>query len=168
MELTQAYLKTRIHYDKETGIFTRLALHKKGFMSMSARFGNKAITAKTKLGYIRFSIDHKAYYAHRLAFLYINGEHPKLEIDHINGDKSDNRWRNLREVDHETNTRNAKLSIMNKSGILGVHWVSKANRWRAEIGDQYLGQYVDVENAIKVRKDAEIKYNYHQNHGRAA
>ena len=113
--LTAARLRELIHYDPATGAFTRL-------MSCGTRpFVGKACSASTAKGYLRFNVDATLYYAHRLAWLYIHGEWPKEMIDHINGDKGDNRIENLRDVPRSVNQQNLKgARVDNKSGLLGV------------------------------------------------
>jgi hypothetical protein len=86
------------------------------------------------LGYIRISVDNKNYKAHRLAWLYVNGEWPSHEIDHINGNRSDNRIDNLRDVPRAQNIQNqVKPHSNNKTGYLGVT-KGPCNRFRAFIG----------------------------------
>lgn len=100
--------------------------------------------AKTSTGYIQVSISKKLYKAHQIAWLLHYGSWPKSNIDHINGDRMDNRISNLRDVDHFTNMQNQRNgAINNKSGFLGV---SPCNgRWKAEIfvggKKKYLGTF---------------------------
>jgi len=104
--------------------------------------------------------------AHRLAWFYMEGEWPTGHINHI---RDDNRWVNLREVSNQENHKNQSISINNKSGVIGVCWNKKARKWHAQIKVNYkaisLGCFSDIHNAIKARKDAEIKYGFHKNHG---
>lgn len=92
------------------------------------------------------------------------------QIDHINGDTSDNRAVNLREVTNQDNHKNMKRHKGNKSGHTGVYWNTAVHKWQAYIAvdgkQKYLGIYDDVKDAAKVRKEAEIKYGFHKNHGR--
>jgi hypothetical protein len=106
-----------------------------------------------------------SYRAHRLAWLYMTGEWPRqgYEIDHINGDNSDNRWCNLRLVTRQQNTWNTHgLRPCNKSGQRGVSWVAKRAKWEARITVDYkvtlLGQFTIVCDAIDARRKAEIRY----------
>lgn len=109
-------------------------------------------------------------YAHRVAWLLIHGKWPEHQIDHINGNPSDNRLINLREVNNQENHKNMKRHKGNKSGYTGVYWNTAVNKWQAYIcidGVQtYLGVFDDVEEAAKVRADAEEMAKYHKNHGR--
>ena len=83
-------------------------------------------------GYRRISIKAKFYQAHRLVWLYHHGKMPLHEIDHINGNKSDNRIENLRDVEHLSNTQNRrKAKSNNQSGFLGVSSTMKKNKFTA-------------------------------------
>lgn len=100
----------------------------------------------------------KMYNAYRII---MGVEDSKLEVDHINGDKWDNRKCNLRIVTHADNTKNRKLSSRNKSGYTGVRQVKNGN-WTASIrcngNDIWLGSYKTKEEAIGARKAGEEKY----------
>lgn len=108
--LTQDRLKERLRYDATTGEFFWLPL------PAGTRYNNMFNTklAGTRAGYsnnlnyIKIGFDGAVYGAHRLAWLYVYGEHPKDCIDHINNDPSDNRIENLREATKGENTRNRK------------------------------------------------------------
>ena len=148
--LTQSELKKVIHYCPETGIFTRIIKGKK-------------IGKKLHNGYQRIAINKKLHYAHRLAWLYVYGEFPKMLIDHINRVKDDNRIVNLREADYLINRFNRgvdKISSSNTSGITGVSFNKDTKKWRAYIYKNYiniyLGGFETKEQAIQARKNAEL------------
>jgi hypothetical protein len=84
-------------------------------------------------GYRRVSIDRKEYMSHRLAWLISHGAWPAGEIDHINGNVSDNRLCNLRDVTHAQNQRNMKVFKTNRCGLKGVTWHKKGRKWQARI-----------------------------------
>lgn len=123
----------------------------------------------TKNGYVKIKIDGKQFLAHRLAFMFMNEDIPK-EVDHINGVKDDNRWSNLRAVTRKENSKNRKRPKNNKSGVIGVRWDKQTNRWRAIIGVDgkqiCLGRYAKFSDAVDARKNAEVLYGFHKNHGR--
>jgi len=157
-------LKERLHYEKETGIFLW-----SNPITNSLKSGDIAGT-KNKEGYIKININNKIYSAHRLAWLYFYEKFPKNYIDHINGIKNDNRICNLRDVTSKESAKNKSIRNNNTSGFTGVSF-SKANKkWKAQIcikGKQTnLGYFKNKEDAIKRRKLANIKYGYHENHGR--
>lgn len=155
--LTHAQLKELIFYDPENGILKK-------------RKTGKILGSKiSRDGYIRIRLRYKLYLAHRLAWLYMTGQFPKDQIDHINHNRSDNRFVNLREATNQENAKNRKPHIKNKSKISGVSWDKKSNKWRSEINNKnkkiYLGLFDDKFEAICIRKSTENKLGYHQNHG---
>ncbi|HBD11552.1 MAG TPA: HNH endonuclease [Porticoccaceae bacterium] len=178
MKLTQDRLKESLTYDPLSGVFTwktRPASHfkaKKYQNTWNTRYSGKQAGAASVNGYLRTSIDGKHYFLHRLAFLYMIGRFPLGHTDHINGDRTDNRWVNLRDISQQENNKNIKLSSVNTSGVTGVYWASGKGKWAAQINDGgkaiSLGRFDKFDDACAARKTAEIKYNYHPNHGRSA
>lgn len=122
--LTQARLKELLHYDPETGHFTWLANQGR------ARAGQTAGTTD-KVGYVVVRVAGRFYKAHRLAFLYMRGEIPPDDVDHINRVKGDNCWRNLRLATRPENLANIGLLRSNTSGYRGVSWRKSSGRWQA-------------------------------------
>lgn len=145
--LTQSELKRQLHYDHETGIFTRLVTN-----SSLVKVGDIAGSLTDK-GYFRIMVDSKSYRAHRLAWLYITGGFPIEQIDHINGVKTDNRLINLRDVTNRQNIQNQrKATLQNKSsGLLGVSWHKASNKWRSAITNNgktvFLGYFINKNEA---------------------
>lgn len=163
--LTQEYIKSILHYDPDTGMFTWLARDGSQF----TRSGRPARSICSE-GYIVIKINDKKYKAHRLAFLYMAGYFPPEETDHINRVRNDNRWCNLRAVSRAENLRNKKRYSSNTSGVSGVSWEKASGKWVASIRVnkklKKLGRFRDIEDAVAAREAAKIDYNYHQNHGR--
>jgi len=162
-ELTQAHLKSILHYNPSTGVFTwKCSIGRVTFGKVAGRLHHD--------GYIVIGIDGKGYSAHRLAFLYMNGRMPSHHVDHINGTRNDNRWENLRAVAVGENHRNAKRQVRNKSGVTGVSWQKNMSKWQAYIclskKQIHLGFFLEKDSAIEARKSAEIRYGFHPNHGR--
>ena len=91
-----------------------------------------------------------------------------IEIDHINGDRYDNRIINLKEATTSENNRNRRITDRNTSGYVGV--VKQGDKWYAYIkvdGKKiHLGTYNTKDEAIQARKQAEKKYGFHENHGK--
>jgi len=146
--ITQESLKSIVEYDKETGLFAR----KNG-----AKFGfNDA-------GYLRAEIGFKNYYLHRLAWLYEYGSFPKGHIDHINGDKTDNRICNLREATRSQNLCNVAKTKRNTSGIKNVSFHKESQKWRVVVSvngkNKSFGLYDDIELAELVSIEAKNKYH---------
>jgi hypothetical protein len=82
---------------------------------------------------VTIGIDGVRYQANRLAWLYVYGQWPVDEVDHVNRDFIDKRISNLREASHAENMRNKNLHSNNKSGFKGVHWHAQSKKWRAQI-----------------------------------
>ncbi len=121
--------------------------------------------ALTGGGYKSIHIGGKRILTHRAIFIYHNGEIPKnYVIDHINGEPLDNRIENLRAVSKSQNNQNSKINVANTSGTIGVSFQKASQKWKSSIKlkgkDKYLGYFTDKDDAIKARKDAEIKYNF--------
>lgn len=165
-ELTQEYLKSILDYNPENGIFTW-----KFNRSKLAKIGCIAGTID-KRGYIVIGVNQKNYKAHRLAWLYVYGEFPPKQIDHINHDRTDNRIANLRIVSNQENQKNKTKQINNTSRVTGVGWHKASNKWCARISVNkkyiHLGLFTDINEAIAARKQAELYYGFHANHGVAA
>ncbi|MBL4800194.1 MAG: HNH endonuclease [Oleispira sp.] len=163
--ITQEQLKELFHYCPESGLFTRLVT-----INGQAKSGDVAGCRMT-IGYLSIGIGSKRYLAHRLAWLYMHGKSPSQDIDHINGDRSDNRLINLRSVSRSTNMMNSKIPKGSKSGVIGVTWNSRSKKWSSAIGVQgdhiWLGSFLYKWDAICVRKSAERKHGFHANHGRS-
>ena len=104
--------------------------------------------------------------AHRLAWFYVYGAWPNGDLDHINGDKLDNRIANLREATRKQNMQNVRQHKHNTSGVKGVAWHSQRNKWRAYIFVDYrqihLGLFDTKEAAAAARMNAEEIYHSHR------
>lgn len=124
----------------------------------------------TGRGYVGVRVNKRCTYAHRVAFLLMTGREPEGEIDHINGDRSDNRWANLRDVSQAENMMNRMVSSTSRSGVMGVFWNSSKKKWTAKIKKNrktvYLGDFDDIADAKAARKVAERALGFHENHGR--
>jgi HNH endonuclease len=167
---TLAQWKEKISYDPVTGKFWWN--FREGRAYWNSRFaGREAGCVHDR--YTRISLDRRSFSAHRIAWLYITGEYPVGEIDHINGDHHDNRAVNLRDVTHSDNQRNAPLRSTNRSGVVGVYQIRSSGKWCAQIRDhdgviKHLGNFDNLNDAAAARKSAERRYGYHPNHGRKA
>lgn len=107
--------------------------------------------------------------AHRAIWAVVHGEWPD-QIDHINGDRADNRIVNLRNVTSDENHRNLARSRKNTSGRTGVCHDKRSGKWLAYICvngvQKRIGDFVRKDDAIAARVEAEMKHGYHPNHGR--
>jgi hypothetical protein len=164
IELTQDYLKEQLNYEPTTGLFTRKVSN-----NYRVKVGDVA-GSMTAQGYRQINFNGKVYKAHRLAFLWMNGEFPTNQVDHINHNRLDNRWINLRVASQQENQRNASMRADNKSGFTGVGWHKRDKKWGARIRikgkNKHLGYFTDLDEAINARKRANVKHNFHQNHGK--
>ncbi len=133
------------------------------------RFAGKRAGGSDGNGYRTIAIFRHSYKLHRLAFLYMLGEWPPFQVDHVNHVRTDNRWENLRAVTHATNSRNITMRRDNTSGTNGVNYDRKRNRWRASAmcdGRQYhLGRFLTKDEAKAARQQFDTHHNYHPNHG---
>lgn len=112
--ITSEYVKSILSYNPENGDFVWIKR-----LSNRINLGSKA-GSKNKNNYKKISINNREYYCHRLAFLFMCGEMPSDEVDHINGDTSDNRFVNLRIVNKNKNMANMKTKKTNRIGLKGV------------------------------------------------
>jgi HNH endonuclease/AP2 domain len=115
-------------YDTETGIF-KLKVNRGG-----KRAGSVAGSKNSK-GYISIKVDGRSYRAHHLVRLYVRGVWPEpgYEVDHINGDKTDNRLANLRHSTRSQNQANMPARADNKCGLKGVCVHKQSGKWEAQI-----------------------------------
>lgn len=155
--LTQNYLKTLIHYNPETGECVRLSK-----TSFNTKAG-EVINGKDDRGYKRLMINRVRYKLHQLIWLYVYGEFPKEDIDHINQDKTDNRLQNLRDVSRSVNCRNIRFRKNSPFGISGISLNDSKYMVRiVQKGkEKYIGRFDDFFEACCVRKSAEHKCQYH-------
>lgn len=159
VEEIKKYCDEFIHYNYVTGEFTW-----KKDRGYRYKKGDKA-GSSTRDGYHSFQINGKSILAHRLAYLIIKGDMPPSDmvIDHIDGNKRNNRWKNLRLVTQQQNMWNRKTHKNNKSGYPGVswYWTKKGGGWYSTITVKgklkYLGYFKSKEDAINARKEAEKK-----------
>lgn len=157
-ELTQEMLKRILHYDPDTGIFTRL-------VSVSNNAQQSSVAGnKNPRGYRRIRIEGKEYLEHRLVWLYVHGYMPPHEIDHINRVRNDNRLSNLRLATRKINCTNTGMMSNNSSGVKGVTGSKSRKKWQAQIGANtkekrrniYIGTYDNLSDAKLAREIAEI------------
>lgn len=159
--LDQKLVTKFFNYDPVSGLFTHRLPTAKNTVGSVAGYVDDT-------GYRRIRINNKAYRVHRLIWLYQTGVLPDL-VDHIDHDRLNNSWSNLREVDRTGNARNKTKSKANTSGTTGVSYETRRNKWRASIGTDGrkidLGMFETLEEAVAARKIAEKNLGYHENHG---
>ena len=159
--LTQERLKELLHYDAERGVFTWLV----NLRGRSARVGGVA-GCRDGRGYGVIRIDGVLHRAHRLVWLYVHGQWPTHEVDHINGVRDDNRLVNLREATSTQNHQNRALSDTNTSGYLGVYWHKARQKWLARIAvnrkTHFLGRFDNPEEAAAAYVEAKRRLHTFQ------
>lgn len=126
--------------------------------------GENRYLAVNSGGYAYITKYNEEIFIHRLIMGLPNSydEKTQLIVDHINGNKLDNRKSNLRIIKKEINPINCKTYKNNTSGVKGVSWMKRLNKWQSSIqinkNNIYLGVYSDFDEAVRVRKEAEVKY----------
>lgn len=157
--LTQERLKELFEYDEHTGNFTRL-------ISTSTKSKVGQIAGSNHIGgYIEIGIDNKSYMAHRLVWLYVHGHFPKRLIDHIDGNRKNNKLNNLREANHTQNMYNSKIRSDNNSGIKCVSWNAREGKWEVRIKIdnklKYFGMYSDDDFELAKIVAEYVRKKYH-------
>ena len=158
--ITQKRLKELLHYNPDTGIFTR-----KIKTSNRINIGDVA-GGKDLDGYLTVSLDGSRYRTHRLVFLHITGSIPEF-VDHIDHNRQNNLFSNLRPATRYMNQQNLSMRKDNKSNFTGVckhknAWIARINVKNVQIN---LGRFKNKQDAINSRLKANKKYGFHKNHG---
>lgn len=158
-DLTCERLKSLLHYDPETGIFTWI-----GSKSRRVKNGMRADRLNAQ-GYRVLKIGQRIYLCHRLVWLYMSGAWPTDRVDHINLEKGDCRWSNLRAATFADNLRNQGVRKTTQSGIKGAYFKKGAFRrkpWCAAITfggrTRHLGLFATPEEANAAYFDAAAEY----------
>lgn len=157
-ELPSAELVRKMFdYDPDTGLFTW-----KKYPYVSHTNAGKIVGNKTQHGYRRVGISGRYYFSHRLIWVHHHGSDPNGIIDHINGDRSDNRISNLRAVDYTLNSINQKMQSNNKSGFKNVHL--EHGKWTARIKFKgvihSLGYFQSAAEAWEVARAKRLEFGY--------
>lgn len=155
--LTAGKVRSVLSYEPETGLLTWCKQ-----VARNIKPGTTINPMRNHGNYVQIQIDKKLYYTHRLAWLHFYGTSPVGSIDHIDGDKTNNRISNLRDVSVSVNAQNQKRPMNhNKSGFLGVNAIG--NRFRAQINvdgvQQYLGTFDTPEVAHGVYLSAKRSFH---------
>lgn len=171
--LTAEQLRSILHYDPDTGLFrwSEGIDHWRAGMLAGTKMRTRATgndyvvigIGTTSRGiydreYIAIGVQKRVYRAHRLAWLYVYGEWPDRQVDHINGDSLDNRIVNIRLATNYQNCLNRGLRRNNTSGVKGVSWSKRAQKWLAHITVNrkimHLGLFDTIEEATAIRVEA--------------
>ena len=182
VQLTAQLIRSLLDYAPETGMLTWKPRPPEMFPSgdrwhtseqmahiWNAKNAGKEACACVDGGYKQGGLFYNKLKAHRAAWAIMTGEMPKGQIDHINGDGTDNRWTNLRLVDSTGNARNQKRHKTNKSGHTGVWWDAKRRKWTVTIyidsKPNRFGRYDSLEEAAAYAREQRLALGYHPNHG---
>lgn len=167
-------LRQLLDYDPEAGVLVwrerplEMFRRRGDWKRWNTCFAGRTAGARGGYGYIAFQVFGQHFLAHRVAWAIAHGAWPEGDIDHINGDGTDNRIVNLRSVSHAVNLRNMRRPSHNTSGVVGVYQHPNG-KFRALIGSKknrvHLGYFDAIEDAIAARKTAEARMGYHKNHG---
>lgn len=148
--INELELKNQLKYNHETGIFKWIVSN-----SNRVKVGQEAGYLGPD-GYKYIRINNILFRAHRLAWLYVNGSMPSIFIDHINGNRSDNRISNLRLATHSQNLLNTNKKSHNTSGYKGVSFYK--GKWVAECRSNHVRKYL---GRFETAEEASIAYiNY--------
>jgi hypothetical protein len=135
------------------------------------RAGREAFTSLGSAGYPKGELMGRSVLAHRIIWAMCHGADPHGMIDHADQDRTNNRLGNLRVVDFTGNAQNRSLGKRNISGVMGVRWLASRRKWRADIcvngRDVFLGNFDEKADAMRARKEADVKFGFHANHGAA-
>jgi hypothetical protein len=151
-------LKELLHYDPETGVFTRK-------VKMGAEVSGTVLSSIDNYGYLQVRLDYRLYRAHRLAWIYVRGTWPKGRIDHENTNKTDNRFLNFRDSTAGQNGMNRSKNRNNTSGHKGVvrRETKSGDRFIAQImvdrRNIYLGMFLTIDEAIAAYAQASVEYH---------
>ena len=176
-ELTAAVVRELLDYDPDTGALIWRHRARQWFATDAVyhtwngrRAGQPAFTAIGNHGYFTGAIFYRNYLAHRVIWLYMTGRWPRDQIDHVNHERTDNRWCNLRAATHQQNARNVALPRNNRSGRVGVR-STRNGKFDAEIvvggRNIRLGRFVTFTAAAAARRRAERRHGFAPTHGQA-
>jgi hypothetical protein len=162
--LTQEQVRAVFNYNSELGLLLRKQCWVCGC-------SNAPVFSLHGEGYLTVSVGSKSHLMHRLIWIYHHGDIPNnKELDHIDGNRANNRLENLRLVDRSRNNKNARRRVDNTSGYPGVFFVKSRKRWVVLIyinkQRKQMGSFKELTDAINARKMAQAAYGYHANHGR--
>ena len=141
--ITAEYVRSILHYDPETGVFTWRDRPREHFKTIKScrtwntRYAGTVAGGMASSGYLQIKINAASYRAHRLAVFVMTDEWPKDMVDHIDMDKANNRWENIREATRSQNMANTVARKHSKSGIKGVCWHKQHRKWVAQLGGEH-------------------------------
>lgn len=173
--MTPQMIDTFLNYDPVTGVFIwknrELEMFKtyRAFIQWNKRYAGTIAGSVKNNGYVFISIKKKIIRAHRLAWFITYGKWPVFQIDHINGNPSDNSIKNLRDVPPSVNAKNKRLSDKSGTGFPGVY-LHQSGKFRVKgmvnNSQKHIGYFENLDDAVIARKVFEANNGFHANHGR--
>jgi len=153
--ITQQRLKEVVDYNPETGVFINR-------IKRGPCYVGKVLGSPDPLGYIHITVDSRSYNAHSLAWLYVYGKFPSIDIDHVDQIKANNWISNLRLANRTQNCGNVAPTKANMSGLKGVYWRASHKRWIAQIRfekkNKHLGVFYCKIEAAKAYDKAALEH----------
>ena len=166
--MTPEKLRELVSYDPSTGSLTWK--DRVGDGKFNSRLSGKPAFAQPSKGYLTGRMLGGNYKAHRVAWAIYHGEWPSSQLDHINGNRADNRISNLRLVSHAENAKNQRPKTSNKSGEPCVSWYARDRKWWVKITvdgrQKHIGYFDKIEDAVLARNAAWKENGFHENHGK--
>jgi hypothetical protein len=144
-------VRALLNYDPETGVFTWRPRENPSQSNWNERWSGKRAGTKSSFGYRDICLNSAVYKEHRLAFLWMTGRWPEADIDHVDMNRDNNAWLNLREASRSQNHGNRKVRRDSATGVKGVYYDKKLNKYVAYIkltgGKKHLGCFVNQSDA---------------------
>lgn len=172
---SQEELLELFKYDPDTGELWHRTRKRERFKkehhwkAWNTRFAGKKAGHLSPSGYIRTKLDGRLLNTHRVIFKIVTGRDPENYIDHLNGDKTDNRFENLRDVEPSENNKNCYIQANNTSGFNGVNFYTPLQKWcasgRLNKKRIHLGYFDTPEEAHCARHAWDIEQGYSERHG---
>lgn len=144
------HLRERLSYDPITGEWIWISSPRRGYEGKPA--GSFDV-----YGYLCIKIDGQSYKASRLAYLYMTGEWPEEEMDHIDRDPGNDKWVNLKPASRFENTSNRRMRSDNTSGVIGVFWNAQRSKWQVQVDKVHIGLFDDLQEATIARDAAAMQ-----------
>ena len=174
--VSQAVVRSLLDCNPDTGELTwkrrpaEMFKNERLCRSWNGRYAGKNAGSHGVHGYMTVALFGLSFKYHRVVWIHCVGDLGDMHIDHINGDRSDNRLCNLRVVTVAENAKNKAVRVTSKSGVQGVSFCNRQKQWVACIvcngRRKHLGYFDGFEDAVAARKAAEAELGFHKNHGR--